>query len=73
MDGDHKLDIITNDINGDIKVFYGGGGSDGANYLSNEKFVCDPGWKERQQQQLVKSFKITLGGIISDSSLRHRP
>jgi hypothetical protein len=25
MNADGKIDIISNDINGDIKVFYGGG------------------------------------------------
>ncbi|MEI6775257.1 MAG: VCBS repeat-containing protein [bacterium] len=34
MDKDNKLDIVTNDALGDIKIFYGGGTSDGANYIS---------------------------------------
>lgn len=35
MDKDGKLDIVTNDSFSDIKVFYGGGNSAGANYLSS--------------------------------------
>lgn len=34
MDKDGKLDIVSNDAFGDIKVFYGGSTNNGANYLS---------------------------------------
>lgn len=73
MDGDSQLDIISNDINGDIKVFYGGGWTAGGNYLSTDPFQCDADRKTRQKQELVKSFATTLWWPIRDSSLRHRP
>jgi hypothetical protein len=73
MDGDKKLDIITNDINWDIKVFYWGSTSAWASYLSNDQFQCDQDRKWRQKQELVKSFSTKLWWPISDSSLRHWP
>jgi hypothetical protein len=73
MDGDDNLDIITNDINGDIKVFFWGWGAQWWNYLSTDPFQCDAGRLGRQKQQLVKSFSTTLWWPIRDSSLRHWP
>jgi len=35
MDHDGKLDIVTNDNFGDVKIFYGGSTNNGANYLSS--------------------------------------
>lgn len=35
MDQDGKLDIVTNDGFDDIKIFYGGGNNNGANYISS--------------------------------------
>ncbi|HMT01663.1 MAG TPA: VCBS repeat-containing protein, partial [Candidatus Absconditabacterales bacterium] len=38
MDLDDKLDIITNDSDGSIKIFYGGSSSAGPHYLSTDSF-----------------------------------
>jgi hypothetical protein len=73
MNGDKKLDIITNDINWDIKVFYWGSASAWPSYLSKDQFECDENRKSRQNQLLVKSFSTKLWWPISDSSLRHWP
>jgi hypothetical protein len=61
MNGDNQLDIITNDIIGDIKVFYGGSSTAGGNYISTDDIACDEHRKERQQMQLVKSFPTQVG------------
>jgi hypothetical protein len=77
MNKDGNLDIITNDIAGDVKIFYGGkdGHGDGF-YLSASTGVCDDGRFARQQnnQQTVRSFglKINPDRYISDDSLVHR-
>jgi hypothetical protein len=41
MDKDGSLDIVTFDLRGDIKIFYGGSSSDGVNYLSQLDYACD--------------------------------
>lgn len=74
MDADGALDIITNDINGDIKVFYGGSSGGKPNYVSTNPLRCDDDRKERLNVQLVKSFTTTLtSSPIKDTSLRYRP
>lgn len=77
MDKDDNLDIITNDIAGDVKIFYGGKDSHGNGYyLSTLTGICDDGRFSRQQnnQQTVRSFglKINPDRYITDESLAHR-
>lgn len=48
MDQDWKIDIITNDYHGYIKIFYGGTSSAWFNYLSTEKYACDTWWYTRE-------------------------
>jgi hypothetical protein len=68
MDGDGKLDIVTNDINGDIKIFYGN------TYISNLAFKCDKDWRRRLQQKLVRSYGLILKkDKVYDKSLIYRP
>jgi len=61
------IDIITNDISGQIQIFYGGSSADGAYYLSNNLFNCDAQWEERQENQkhLVKQMGIALDPSIA--------
>ena len=73
MNGDNQLDIITNDITWDIKIFYGGSSAWWGNYLSTDEFACDENWKDRQQMQLIKSFPTQLWWAIPGEGLRHRP
>ncbi len=74
MDKDGKMDIVTNDSYGDIKVFYGGSTSKGANYVSTMTGICDTGRYDRQKSsyQTVKRYGITAGVIQQDNSLVHR-
>jgi hypothetical protein len=76
MDQDNNVDIITNDTDGNIKIFYGGSDTDGAYYISNLPYTCDSNRRNRQENQstLVKSFGIELDSSkkIIDTSLVHR-
>lgn len=77
MDRDGAMDIITNDIRGDIKIFYGGRDSRGNGYyVSTQTGTCDEGRFTRQKNnyQLVKSLglKINADRYITDDSLVHR-
>ncbi len=75
MDGDNKVDIVTNDTAGNIKIFYGGRTSAGDNYISKNKVTCDSERKTRQEDhiKLVKSYGVTLSENekIYDNSLVH--
>lgn len=74
MDADGSIDIITNDWNGDIKIFYGWENDNGEwNYISTLDYTCDTQWSDRQedQQLLVKRFGIELQETLQivDSSI----
>lgn len=58
MDQDKIFDIVTNDIKGDIKVFYGGNTNGRGNYVSKLSYACDNQRRSRQVRdtKLVKSF-----------------
>jgi hypothetical protein len=49
MDMDGKVDIVTNDKKGQVKIFYGGNTNDYANYVSKLNYACDEEWYERQK------------------------
>jgi hypothetical protein len=76
MNQDGNMDIITNDIAGDVKIFYGGADSHGHGYyLSTMTGVCDDGWFDRQKNnyQTVKRFGLQVKSdwLITDASLVH--
>lgn len=79
MDQDGKMDIITNDQLGFIKIFYGGKNNifDEDNYVSNSKFSCDDNRYARQSYQdntqMVYRFGIKIDEDIKvlDQSLIH--
>ena len=68
INNDRVVDILTNDRNNEIKVFlwWGGGvmspGFAWANYISNDKYGCDPNRLDRQRDsiQIVNSFALEL-------------
>lgn len=76
MDKDWKIDIVTNDLSWDIKIFYWWATTNWFNYLSNDYFSCDSWWKDRQQNRvkLVDNYSIQLDPLskIQDESLVHR-
>ncbi|MFZ2718776.1 MAG: VCBS repeat-containing protein, partial [Candidatus Absconditicoccaceae bacterium] len=80
MNKDKKIDIITNDKEGYIKIFYGGNNNSQsyANYVSKLKYTCDPDRYIRQSvnqnTKIVKRFGIQLDedNKILDNSLIHR-
>lgn len=76
MDKDGKIDIVTNDSFGDIKIFYGGSSNNGANYLSSVTGICDTDRYTRQKDnyKIIKRFgiKINSNRYIQDNSLVHR-
>jgi hypothetical protein len=77
MDQDDNMDIVTNDIQGEVKIFYGGKDSHGDGYyLSTLTGVCDSNRFERQENnyQTVKKFglKVNTDRYVTDDSLVHR-
>ena len=77
MNQDGNIDIVTNDLAGDVKIFYGGKDSQGNGYyISTQKGVCDDGRYTRQQNnyQTVKRFGLQINSdrYITDDSLVHR-
>lgn len=76
MDKDGKLDIVSNDAFGDIKVFYGGSTDGWANYLSSVTWICDTNRYTRQKNnyKIIKRFgmKVNSNRYIQDASLVHR-
>ena len=72
MDHDGQMDIVTNEKNGNINIFYGGKNS----YLSTQTSVCDPNRFERQKgkYQTVKriGLQINKDRYITDDSIVHR-
>ncbi|MDD3263232.1 MAG: VCBS repeat-containing protein [Candidatus Absconditabacteria bacterium] len=75
MDKDGSIDIVTNDLVGDIKVFYGGSKNSKANYVSTLPYACDDDWYDRQKDnvKLVKSFGVVVDPdfYIQDDSMIH--
>lgn len=76
MDQDGNMDIVTNDIAGDVKIFYGGKDSHGDGYyISTLTGICDDNRFDRQENnyQTVKSFglRIQSDRLITDESLVH--
>lgn len=76
MDQDGNLDIITNDMAGELKLFYGGKDNKGNGYfLSTLPSVCDDNRAQRQtpQSKVLKSFGLTINPnrYIIDDSLVH--
>lgn len=75
MNGDKKLDIITNDKLWYIKIFYGGQTNGKDNYVSNDKNMCDDGRYQRQTStdntNMVYRFGIRVNENIKvvDKSL----
>ena len=66
MDGDGKVDIVTNDIDWNVKIFYWN------SYVSKDVYVCDKDWKRRLQEKLIKSFGLKLvDKKVYDNSLVH--
>lgn len=75
MDNDGSIDIVTNDMLWDIKVFYGWWGKKewGANYISADWFSCDTNRQSRQTQVTkIANFWLTLNSTptFDDSLLR---
>jgi len=64
MDDDGKLDIITNDKLGFIKIFYGGKTNGKENYVSSDKNFCDDNRHQRQSAnnntKMVYRFGISI-------------
>jgi hypothetical protein len=79
---DKITDIVVNDKNNEIRLFLWWWSSvlfelwfGGWNYISRDKFACDPGRKERQEGKVstIKSFAPKVDSIeIRDESLVHR-
>ena len=76
MDQDGKLDIVTNDGFDDIKIFYGGGNNNGANYISSITWACDANRYQRQKDnyKTIKRFwtRVNNSRKVQDESLIHR-
>lgn len=58
MDRDGKQDIVTLDLKGYLKIFYGKGNVDKHTYLSQEVEYCDAGRSSRQEasEKIIKKF-----------------
>ncbi len=58
MDLDGKIDIVTLDIKGYLKIFYGEGKDKNHSYLSQEVYACDEDRYKRQEKshKLIKKF-----------------
>ena len=66
MDWDWKFDIVTNDINGDIKIFYWN------TYISQSSYKCDANRKNRLKEKIIASYALTLKqDKVYDNSLVH--
>ncbi len=75
MDKDGNIDIITNDLLGDIKIFYWWSTKNWNNYVSTLPYACDTHWYNRQKDsiKLIKSFGVVVDSdyYIQDESLVH--
>lgn len=80
MDNDNHIDIVTNDADGYIKIFYGGKTNGKPNYVSvnpEAGYTCDPNmFLQRQQNnmEIVKRFGIKINSTVKvkDKSLMRR-
>lgn len=76
MNNDGAIDIVTNDREWAIKIFYWGSTNGGSNYVSELSYTCDDARQDRQEDnvKLVKQFGVQLDETlrIVDSSLVHR-
>lgn len=77
MDLDWNIDIITNDYDWYIKVFYGWKSTKvGGNYFSTLNYTCDSQWYARQKNNevLVKKYGISVdsNSFLQDTSLVRR-
>jgi len=76
MDKDNKLDIVTNDAFGDIKIFYGWSNNNGANYISSVTWTCDANRYTRQKNtyKTINRYgaRVNSSRYIQDNSLIHR-
>lgn len=75
MNNDGNVDIVTNDIRGQITIFYGWKTSQWWYYVSNTWWSCDDKWFDRQEKKhlVVATFWMWLqeGVSIYDDSLLH--
>lgn len=73
MDVDGKIDVVTFDRKGYLKIFYGNGNKNNHSYLSKEVDNCDPDRYQRQEKQskIIKTFGLQLNPkkAIRDESL----
>ena len=79
---DKVTDIVTLDKNNTIRLFLGGGNNalfnlwfGGGNYISSDKFWCDPDRRKRQKDNtsIIKSFAPQIDNAqIRDEALVHR-
>jgi hypothetical protein len=75
MNKDGAIDIITNDVKGYIKIFYGGKTNGYVNYLSKEKHTCDSDRYERQKNNttIVTRYGLRINESLNiiDNSMLH--
>lgn len=75
MDKDNNIDIVTNDLIGDIKIFYGWSKKWQWHYVSTLPYACDDDWYDRQKEsiRLVKSYGVVVDSdyYIQDESMIH--
>lgn len=73
MDNDWTIDVITNDNQWAISIFYGWSSNEGPHYLSTSTNGCDNNRKKRQQshKKIIKHVWVTLNSwsVIRDQSL----
>lgn len=76
MDKDGVVDVISNDRDGFIKIFYGWSDNQWDYYVSNDRYRCDDSRSDRQngQQTIVKQRGLSLNAqdLIHDGSLVRR-
>ncbi len=75
MNKDGNIDIVTNDIRGQITIFYGWDSGKWWYYVSNADWLCDDQWFERQKNNnlVVSTFGMSLQERVKifDDSLLH--
>ena len=75
LNGDWLLDIAVNDSNNKIKIFRWWRNINGDNYISKDKYTCDPDRKTRQANNITQldwlKLKIINWVNIYDNSMVH--
>ena len=74
MNKDDKVDVITYDNKGYIKVFYWGSTKDWPNYLSKETYACDTWWYDREKSNITVVDALWLSidsSDVFDNSMLH--